>query len=146
MLSRAKYSEHTSYGIYDSDAVGYPTVLTYPGRPGGYPRIYVAEGKHAGYATRNECNAGGFLSVDTCVHVNASTRVAAGAQLNIGSSASHTPAQDCMTSSNTSHEYYGSGRVECYWTPQNFRGWIPTNIGGGAASPSYAHRLSDLGF
>jgi hypothetical protein len=146
VLSHAKYSQHEWYGHYASDEVGYPTVLTYPGRLGGYPRIYVAEGKHAGYATRNECNDGGYLQVDTCAQGNTATRVVAGNQLNIGSSASHTAAQDCMPSSNPGYEYYGSGREECYWTDRPFRGWIPTTIGGGAAVPSYSHRLVEQGF
>lgn len=145
VLTRAMYSEHESYGVYESGLDGYPSVLTYPERLGGYPRVYLAEGKHAGYATRNECNEGGFWGVDTCVDVNTALRVVAGAQLNLGSRASHTTDQDCTASASTSYEYYGSGRLECYWTSQSFRGWIPAYIGGGAAA-AYSPRLLDQGF
>ncbi|MGH9959287.1 MAG: hypothetical protein ACREBC_19545 [Pyrinomonadaceae bacterium] len=76
---------------------------------------------------------------------NTAARLAAYGLLNLGSRAVHLPGQDCMASANPSSTYYGSGRQECYWTTRNFRGWIPTTVGGAEALP-YSTILSDHGF
>jgi hypothetical protein len=51
ILHGAKYSQHSGYGDYYRypSASSYPTSLYYPARLGGYPRAYVAQGKHANY-------------------------------------------------------------------------------------------------
>lgn len=153
VLDSAWYSQHTSYGtdgrardpnnysIYTEEFAP----LVYPSHSGAYPRAYVAEGKHANYAHVYECNGGGDYGTDTCEHVNTADRVAAGASLNIGSRGSHSTGQDCMASANPAYEYYGSGRLECYWTEARFRGWIPTTIGGADADP-YTTKLQSMSF
>jgi hypothetical protein len=145
VLAVAFYSQHEGYGVYGRGTNAYPTALFYPGALGGHPRAYVAQGKHANYSTISECNSGGALGTDVCYDVNAGARVAAASFLNLGSRANHTSAQDCMPSSNPSYQYYGSGRLECYWTNQPFRGWIPLSVGG-EDSDGYSDRLADMGF
>lgn len=145
VLDNGRYSQHGAFVVYGRGTKSYPTQLFYPSHPGSYPRAYVSEGKHANYRTANDCNNGGFLDIDTCTSVNTAARVIAGANLNLGSRAYHSSNQDCVASTNTSYEHYGSGRLECYWTTQNFRGWIPTTIGG-AESSSYSSVLSSQGF
>jgi hypothetical protein len=43
------------------------------------------------------------------------------------------------------YEYYGGGRLECYWTSQRFRGWIPTTVGG-AEADIHGVMLHAMGF
>ncbi len=153
VVDSAWYSQHTAFGIYGRarDPSNYAIYteefapLVYPSHPGSYPRVYVSEGKHANYAHVYECNGGGTFGTDTCEHVNTAARVVSGASLNIGSRAMHSSSQDCMQSSNPSYQYYGSGRLECYWTEARFRGWIPTWVGGADADP-YTAKLESMGF
>ena len=148
VLDRAVYSQHDGYGIYNPGSQGYPTDLVYPSHPGAYPRAYVAEGKHGNYASVSECNLGGMGWSDTCNDDNTAAQVAMygpGGSLNIGSRAIHSASQDCMPSANPSYEYYGSGQLECYWTNQRFRGWIPTYLGGDDTDP-YSPKLAYNGF
>ncbi|HEU5357879.1 MAG TPA: hypothetical protein VFU45_02075 [Gemmatimonadales bacterium] len=145
VLSRAEYSAHDGANVYARGAGEYPTNLEYPTHPGAYPRSWVSEGKHANYAHRSDCTGGGPWGLDTCADNNASARVSAGAYLNIGSNAHHLSTQDCMPSTNPDYEYYGSGRLECYWTNQRFRGWIPTWVGGSDSDP-YSPKLLGHGF
>lgn len=145
VLNTAFLSQHGSAVSYDRGTNAYPTQFYYPQRLGGYPRVWVSEGKHANYSSRSECNAGGFLNVDTCVDNNTSAQVESAYFLNIGSRIGHTNAQDCMTSSNPNYIYYGSGRVECYWTEKRFRGWIPTTVGGADSDP-YSPILASMGY
>lgn len=144
VLSRAHYSQHTTYGFYKLGAQGYPSGLTYPGRPGGYPRAYVAVGKHANYNSISACNNGAFAATDDCSHVDTSERIFVSAAYNVGSSTIQLI--DCVPSRDPGYIYYGGGRQECYWSSGNFRGWIPTSIGGTSAEPGYGSRLSAFGF
>jgi hypothetical protein len=111
----------------------------YPGRKGGYPRSYVAYNKHANYGSEAACDSGGAFGFDNCL-IDSYARVEAGAQLDIGSRAVHTPQQDCMPSS---HPVYSqTGEIECYWTGSRFGGWI----GAQPDAPGYSGRLSYWGF
>lgn len=143
VLTEAKYSQHTSYYITTRGAGVYPTSLVYPSHPGAYPRSYVAEGKHGNYRSVSSCNSGGTLGTDTCTHVNTAARVASNGAYNLGSHITHLV--DCVASRDPAYFYYGSGRQECYWTTTNFRGWIPTYIGGAESDP-YSSRLTAEGF
>lgn len=146
VLSNAIYSEHDGFGTYSSFGADYPAVLFYPVKPGGYPRSYVAIGKHANYATVSECNAGGFLGLDDCSNANTASRVAVGVTLNLGSNAHHGGiGQNCVVSLNPSYFYYGSGKTECYWTGARFRGWVPDSVPGDDADP-YGPKLLYWGF
>ncbi|MBP9198415.1 MAG: hypothetical protein KBF47_00290 [Gemmatimonadales bacterium] len=150
-LQEARYSQHGDFVTYDAYSCTFVynvgcLYLVYPDKDRGYPRAYVAEGKHANYATRSECNHGGFGNSDTCTSVNTAARVVAGSSAtNLGSRGVHSAAQDCMVSSNPSYIYYGAWRTECFWTVKAFRGWIPDTVGG-ASSSDYSGILGDLGF
>lgn len=144
VLNTAYYSQHDGYGVYSSLNNAYPTQLYYPSHIGTYPRSWVAEGKHANYATQGECNGGGPLGNDTCVDNNTTARVEVSSYWNIGARNSHSI--DCVVSRNPSYEYYGMGRQECYWTARNFRGWVPDSIGGGDSGTSYSSILSNFVF
>lgn len=146
VLNSAEYSQHDGSTTYGSGGAAYPTVLYYPGKLGGYPRSYVAIGKHANYSTVTECNGGGFAGSDDCSSGSTASRVAAGTTLNIGSNSNHSGiGQNCVASSNPLYQYYGAGRVECYWTGARFRGWVPDSLGGGDADP-YGPKLRSRGF
>jgi hypothetical protein len=121
----------------------YPPQFYYPSHPGAYPRVYVAEGKHANYATKTGCNGGGQYGTDTCERVDTATRLEWNACWNLGSRA--TPLRNCVPSRDPSYEYYGSGRQECFWTGGNFRGWIPLTVGGAEGSV-YSAQLQAMGF
>jgi len=143
VLDHANYSQHGDYPSYARGANEYPQSLYYPSHAGTYPRAYVSQGKHANYASASECNSGGTFGSDTCESVNTAARIGVGSVWNLGSRS--TPRIDCVTSRDPNYEYYGSGRQECYWTTQNFRGWIPTTVGGAEAGP-YSPVLSAFGF
>ena len=49
-------------------------------------------------------------------------------------------------SANPDYEFYGAGRVECYWTWKLFRGWVPDSVGGGDSEAAYTDHLSYFGF
>jgi hypothetical protein len=143
ILAKGIYSQHTGAQTFDKGLKVYPAALYYPSRLGGYPRAYVAEGKHANYRNSSDCNNGGTFDTDTCTRVNTAARVFAGATANIGSRT--RPFIDCVRSQNTAYEYYGSTKDECYWKVQRFRGWVPFGIGGGDAD-AYSTRLANLEF
>ena len=140
LLETARYSQHTTLNTYSRGSHAYPTQLSYPSHPGTYPRSWVSHGKHANNATQSECDAGGAFGFDSCSSNNVSLRVPAGGNLNLGSSAVHTSAQDCMISSNPI--YAQSGRSECYWTVRRFSGWT----GNVPDSSPYRDKLSAMGF
>lgn len=144
VLGRATYSQHLTYGVFKQGMNGYPAALTYPMRAGAYPRSYVAVGKHANYQSVSACNAGALGATDDCNHVDTSERIYVSGGYNVGSSASRLI--DCVPSRDPSYIYYGSGRQECDWSSNEFRGWIPTSIGGTAAEPGYGARLTSFGF
>jgi len=50
-----------------------------------------------------------------------------------------------MPSSDPTFMYYGSGRLECYWTGTDFRGWNPISAGG-AGPEGYSPKLTTWGF
>lgn len=143
ILNETWYSVHEMYGIHGSGSNPYPMQLDYPSHPGAYPRSWISEGKHANYQSESACNAGGTLNIDTCTHVDTSARLLVSAAYNVGSNAVRLI--DCVSSRNTQYIYYGSGRQECFWTTANFRGWIPTSVGGAESSP-YRARLTTGGF
>jgi hypothetical protein len=144
VLNYAKLSQHEAYGEYFTPpGDSYPPILTYPSHPGTYPRVWVSMGKHANYATREECNAGGPLGTDTCTGNNAAARLEWSNWWNLGASAH--PLRDCVASRNPGYEYYTSGRLECFWSGSRFRGWIPEYVGGLDSDP-YGPRLRSEGF
>lgn len=144
VLSKAVYSTHETYGVFSKGNKQYPMALQYPSHPGAYPRSYVAVGKHANYNSVSACNNGAFAATDDCSHVDTSERVFVSGAYNVGSSDVHLI--DCVESRDPGYVYYGSGRQECYWSSGEFRGWIPTWVGGTTAMPGYGARLSYFGY
>jgi hypothetical protein len=144
VLGEAIYSQHTSLKSYPKTFKGYPS-MEYPAHPGSYPRVYIAEGKHANYDTRQHCNEGGVAGQDTCTRVNTAVRITAPVSQNLGSRGVRWI--DCVYSQNPNYEYYNhpNKRTECYWTTKRFRGWVPNTIGGGDAE-DYSIRLSRVQF
>lgn len=107
-------------------------------------RVHVSQGKHANYVSRRDCNEGGTFDSDTCVDVNTYVRDDLWASWHIGSR--QHPLITCVVARNPQHEFYGSGRQECFWSPTTrFRGWYPTSEGGEDAGP-YNTVLAQLGF
>lgn len=146
LLHRAVYSAHTGWN--DTRPVlptSYPPppYVEYPGKLGGYPRDWVAEGKHANYFTQGTCDVGGYLGYDDCDGDTQSMRFPWSDYDNIGSEAH--PLINGVASRDPSYENYGGGRVECYWTEKRFRGWVPDSIGGGDTD-SYPSKLAQWGF
>ncbi len=105
----------------------------------GYPRAWVAFGKHANHGSDAACDAGGTLHSDESLSDTAA-RLPGGGNLNIGSRAVHLPEQDCMASSNPALS--GNGVVECVWTNRRFSGWS----GAIPDASAYTGRLADPGF
>ena len=147
VLKTAHYSAHNAVLVYDGIAGRKLTSykLFYPDQPQGYPRAWVAQGKHANYSGKVECENGGFGGSDTCQRNNAAARVAAGGQLDLGSRLFHTAAQDSMKSGNPAYQYYGGTRYEAYWTNKQFAGWVPNNVNG-LRSSAYSPALVAMGF
>ncbi len=134
-LSAAWYSRHGGENVYVSSALEFPS-----GVAGSYPRSYVALNKHANYATRAECNAGGFGGLDNCQANNQQARVEVVWNRNIGSDMYRL--RDCVESERV---YQGNEEVECYWTETAwFRGWTGVNPTGNGADP-YRDWLSQHG-
>ncbi len=145
LLSAAYYSQHESWQTFLGSGAN-PPALYYPNKSGGYPRSYVAQGKHANYGSLADCNAGGTAGSDDCSNVNTPSRLTGGVTLNMGSSGHHAGiGQNCVVSANPLYYYYGSGKTECYWSGGRFRGWVPDSVGGGDADP-YGPKLIYWGF
>lgn len=137
VLKSAHLSQHGSFPHYGSGLPGYPTMLEYPDRVGGYPRVHVATGKHANYSTNAECQAGGYWGLDSC-SASRNERLATGAYRNIGSDVNRFV--NCVGSS---HPVYGPlGYQECYWTNDYSAGWT----GGVTTALGYKIPLQTFGF
>jgi hypothetical protein len=122
----------------------------YPGRVGGFPRVWVADGKHANYPTKSYCDGHGgeapggiILSTDSCSNPRTEARVTVGTTLNVGSD-SHRLA-DCVTANNPNHPAYALQIQECFWsTGRNFFGWF--NFNNNTYSTEYGAILRAHGF
>jgi len=141
VLDSAFYSAHGLYHRYPKTAQGYPA-MEYYSTKGGAPYSYVSYQKHANYRSFADCDKaeflGGLIVQDIC-DPQATVRVDAGGQLNLGSRAHRF--LDCMFSGNPI--YSGSGRKECYWSDtQKFSGWHVDNP---TATP-YSPLLKTLGY
>jgi hypothetical protein len=142
LLAQADYSAHGGYNTYYRPS-NYPcAAVQYPVRTCGYPRVFVAVGKHANYGSDTECDNGAF-GMDDCIS-DTTARVTSSVLLNIGSRAH--PFVDCVASNNTYHPNYYSTprRQECYWTERNFQGWWDQPAG--SIVTSYNRKLADFGF
>ncbi|MDZ4258967.1 MAG: hypothetical protein U0974_10230 [Gemmatimonadales bacterium] len=141
VLDNAILSTHGSGRILTTTGGQYPPQFTYPEKKGGYPQIWVSNGKHANYESKSACDNGGSFNSDDC----GGSRVLARANVmasggNIGNHDVHLI--DGVTCINPEHPaiLFGSGcGMEYYFTDVPFRGWFP---GANSSAESYASILS----
>ena len=114
-------SAHTGANFTDSSNWSFdPSQVEYPsGRSRSYPRVWVARGKHANYATRSACDLGA-LSYDSCAtHSIGGGRILVYEHRNVGSRTYDR--LGCQPSGNSL--YYQNEREECFYTRRKFEGW-----------------------
>ncbi len=122
VLKAAHLSQHTYWGYAGSD-LGDPNssaAMEYPGRTGGYPRVWAAKFKHANYVSRSSCQAGGFLGADDCdaLNVSAQWRFPVYSNHNLGSWDHRFV--DCVSA-----QFRSGWHSECMWaTSGKFQGWM----------------------
>jgi hypothetical protein len=121
----------------------------WPDRVGGYPRIWIADGKHANYPTKRYCDdhGGMFLGViqktDQCASPRYTERFSVDFNQNVGSDA--TRLIDCVTTQNPAHPAYAMQIQECYWSgSRHFYGWF--NFSSSTLGSTYGSILRNLGF
>lgn len=148
-LTSAWYSEH-----YGGDSFFRPyqwtgapidnedIELTFPDKFLGYPKVWVANGKHANYATQAQCNAGGTAGSDDCSGSRIDERIFVGIDANVGSNGHHLI--DCVGTANASHPAYSGHYQECYWTEKAFEGWFPASSN--PSTTPYSYILYSFGF
>jgi hypothetical protein len=129
-------AHHGELGQADEDllfgAVQYPD-----GTSRGYPRVWVADKKHASYRSKRKCDAGN-RTLDTCQYNVDDDRVEVNVFRNLGSSS--VPFTNCVTSENPI-SYQGT---ECFWQASySFCGWDSDRTD--CAGP-YADHLVEFGF
>lgn len=88
---------------------------------GDYPNMWIAKGKHAGYATQSACNSGGVFGADACPDNVSDSRIQVLSTRNLGTRS--TPLKDCVLSVTPSTRH----GQECFWTGDKFRGWYTTD-------------------
>lgn len=93
---------------------------------GGAPVVYIAEGTHAGYASRVACDRGHW-HLDTCDRSRFGFRFPVRSQAqNIGSRARPIGGDGCLAGYELPLGFRATdpGRVECLWADEGtFRGW-----------------------
>jgi hypothetical protein len=62
ILDEGRYFQHGVPEVYARGSNIYPKMSGYPAKAGGYPRVYVSEGKHASYGFRNQCSGVGSMA------------------------------------------------------------------------------------
>lgn len=130
VLTYAFLSAHWTDKTDASAGVG-PNALQFPEVSQGYPLIWVSEGKHANYVSRDACNDG---HAETCeANPFRGTRLAFDGTHNIGSiQANLISPRSCVTGGPyhvQSPDAYG---VECFWEggdepSYRFSGWAPAH-------------------
>jgi hypothetical protein len=107
----------------------YPThQLEYPDKYGGYPRVWVSQGKHANYLSRHHCDAHGAPG-DTCNgnSLSAETRLRSSDYYNLGSIQHHL--LNCVNGGALVSIYPEAYSQECFWEPNTrFEGWQPYRL------------------
>jgi hypothetical protein len=126
-LYTARLSRHGDVLVAGPGPNGFPTLVTYPDKVGGYPNVFVARYKHANYPSRQTCNDGGgapwpfieLFGYDDCSSNDQSYRPDVLSGRNLGSSARQLV--DCVRS--TYSFYQDPPRTECMWSAAKFYGW-----------------------
>jgi hypothetical protein len=106
-------SAHASDGLVGANRSTWGNVFEWPsGRKYSYPRIYVAENKHAHYRSSTACTNG----ADTCNGFTDAGRFRVWSGNNIGNF--HKPLKNCVASMKNA-----LSPVECFWSGTDFGGW-----------------------
>ena len=122
---------NSSEWILDENEIEYPS-----GRLYSYPRVWVAEKKHANYKSRADCNAGA-IGFDECYRHGAyGGRILVYRHRGVGSRLYDR--LGCQPSDNLL--FYENGRTECFYTRRNFKGWQITSEAG--VTPYYDFLIS----
>jgi hypothetical protein len=122
-VAEAFFSAH--FPSSNSQRVG-TAGIDYGDKYGGYPRVWVSEGKHANYVSRGACNSGGTLGSDTCEsNPNVDTRIRYSSLYNVGSAVSNAMnTGTCVTGGLLVQYYPENYGTECYWVRgRSFTGW-----------------------
>jgi hypothetical protein len=134
----------------DSDATydgGYGS-LQFPFTPQGRPRVWVAENKHANYATQSSCEWGGY-GADECDSPDGGNALEVLAHRNIGNYTSVRGQKviDCVQS--VAGDSYRTA-TECFFTTalsgDYFAGWVTSPYREGSHAPHYRHVLATWWF
>jgi len=125
----AKWAYYSAHG--GSGFAGRASLLEYPDHELGYPRVWVAHGKHGGYRARHTCNAGGFGELDDCTNNVDDERVEVIRERNLGSG--EFQFLDCALSESPG-TYPGT---ECYWYVDPQQEWFPFEFCGWNYLPAY---------
>lgn len=111
----------------------------------GAPVVWVAEGRHANYASRQACDRGHF-GLDTCDRNETRYRFPVlSPRQNIGSRARPICGDGCLEAEALAAAGGGvvPGTVECFWSPERaFGGWQGREAGSGATA--YARYLVEV--
>ncbi|MGH7608282.1 MAG: hypothetical protein ACREME_13195, partial [Gemmatimonadales bacterium] len=98
----------------------------------GAPIIWVADGKHANYSSREDCDLGGLSGSDTCDRNDRFYRFPVRfAPQNIWSRA--TPHEPCVDASLWGSTRVAPGTTECFWPRRTFYGWQGLELIGSTA-------------
>jgi len=114
-----------------------PAVTAHPvswvdGTVRGAPIIWVAEGKHSNYSSREDCNSGGLAGSDTCERNDRLYRFPVRlAPQNIWSRG--IPHEPCVGASIWSSDRVAPGTTECFWPRRTFYGWQGLELRGSTA-------------
>jgi hypothetical protein len=136
VLKRVFFSAHFLTNNDRSTLVDYYGI-EYPDKYRGYPQVWVAQGKHANYATRDACTAGGILA-DHCQSngFSTATRVRYSPWYNIGSTWRNLVNRAYSPGSCVASQSPYRGGVECFWrSDHDFYGWDEFRPAGQGASP-----------
>lgn len=102
------------------------------GKVRGAPIIWVADGKHANYSSREDCDAGGVAGSETCDQNDRFYRFPVRfPQQNIWSRA--VPHEPCVGASLWGSTRVAPGTTECFWPRRTFYGWQGRDLIGSTA-------------
>lgn len=141
-MTGALYAAHWGETPFDFTYASHQT-FEFPDADQGYPRVWVARGKHASYPTERKCNEGGYIEADDCSDNTDDARIDLFADRNVGSG--DYPFRNCVYSENPV-SYAG---IECFWydppppLEYEFCGW---NLDRTSCSTGYFSHLSEFGF
>jgi hypothetical protein len=139
LLTGAFYAaHHENYALNLWDTYKPASGFEMPDKVNGYPRVWVANDKHASYPHKRACNNGGALNADDCNSNVDDERIEVSHLRNIGSA--DNPFTNCVASENPI-SYPGT---ECFWSASySFCGW---DLDRTNCSSPYADHLKEFGF